>query len=302
MRASSVLLPLMVMSSAVFAQVSAPIALWPAGLPALPGAAGPKFEPGPEHDTTTAKDNLVAGKTVIRTGNVTEPALTFYAAPLQTNTGAMVVVFPGGGYRILALDLEGTEICLWLNSIGVNAALLKYRVPEPPAVPRYAAPLQDAQRAVGIVRSHAADWHIDAHRIGVLGFSAGGHLAALLSNDYDSRSYPFFDDADRASCRPDFAVLIYPAYLTRDEDRTLLAPEFKVTAHTPPTFLIQTEDDTVHVENSLSYYRALTAAKVSAEMHLFSTGGHGYGLRPTPEAVSQWPVLAEAWFRTRGLL
>jgi acetyl esterase/lipase len=277
-----------------------PIPLWPAGLPALAG--GPvKFSPGPEQDMTTSKDNLVAGKAVIRTGNVTEPSVTFYPAPLQSNTGATVVVFPGGGYRILAADLEGTEVCSWLNSIGVNAALVKYRVPEPPGVPRYAAPLQDAQRAVGMVRSYVSEWHIDPKRIGVLGFSAGGHVAALLSNDYQTRSYAFFDNADKASCRPDFAILIYPAYLTGD-DGTTLAPELKVSAQTPPTFLVQTEDDPVHVENSLVYYRALKNAKVPAEMHLFSTGGHGYGLRPSPEAVTGWPALAEAWLRSRGLL
>src|SRR6476646_1168617 len=269
-------------------QAGVPIPLWPAGVPALPGALA-KFSPGPEQDMTTAKDKPVAGKAVIRTGNVTEPSVTFYPAPAASNSGATVIVFPGGGYRILAFDLEGTEVCSWLNSIGVNAALLKYRVPEPPDVPRHAAPLQDAQRAVGMVRSHAAAWHIDPKRIGVLGFSAGGHLAALLSNDYQTRSYSFFDDADRASCRPDFTILIYPAYLTKD-DRTTLSPELKVSAQTPPTFLVQTEDDPVHVENSLVYYRALAAAKVPAEMHLFSSGGHGYGMRPSSEAVSGWPV------------
>ncbi len=280
-------------------QAGVPIALWPAGVPALPGAPT-KFSPGPEQDMTTAKDKPVAGKAVIRTGNVTEPSVTFYPAPAASNSGATVIVFPGGGYRILAFDLEGTEVCSWLNSIGVNAALLKYRVPEPPGVPRYAAPLQDAQRAVGFVRSHATEWHIDPKRVGVLGFSAGGHLAALLSNDYQTRSYSFFDDADKASCRPDFALLIYPAYLAGD-DRTTLSPELKVTSQTAPTFIVQTEDDPIHVENSLVYYRALTAAKSPAEMHLFSTGGHGYGLRPSPDAVSGWPALAEAWLRARGL-
>jgi acetyl esterase/lipase len=151
-----------------------------------------------------------------------------------------------------------------------------------------------------MVRSHAVAWHIDPKRIGVLGFSAGGHLAALVSNDYQTRSYSLFDDADRASCRPDFAILIYPAYLTKD-DRASLAPELKLSSQTPPTFLVQTEDDPVHVENSLVYYRALKEAKVPAEMHLFSSGGHGYGLRPSAEAVSGWPALAEAWLRTRGL-
>jgi acetyl esterase/lipase len=151
-----------------------------------------------------------------------------------------------------------------------------------------------------MVRSHANEWHIDPKRIGVLGFSAGGHLAALLSNDYQTRSYSFFDNSEKASCRPDFVILIYPAYLTGD-DRITLAPEFKVSPQTPPTFLVQTEDDPVHVENSLVYYRALKDAKVSAEMHLFTTGGHGYGLRPSPEAVSGWPALAEAWLNARGI-
>jgi acetyl esterase/lipase len=294
-----VLMTMLAFSLSGAEQSGVPIPLWPAGLPELTGAQA-KFSPGPEQDMTTAKDNLVAGKAVIRTGNVTEPSVTFYPAPLQNNSGATVVVFPGGGYRILAMDLEGTEICSWLNSIGINAALLKYRVPAPPGVARHAAPLQDAQRAVGIVRGHAAAWHIDPKRIGVLGFSAGGHLAALLSNEYQTRAYSFFDDADRASCRPDFTILIYPAYLTKD-DRATLSPELKMSAQTPPTFLVQTEDDPVHVENSLVYYRALAAAKVPAEMHLFASGGHGYGMRPSPEAVSGWPALAEAWLRARGL-
>jgi acetyl esterase/lipase len=272
---------------AVFAAAAAeaPIPLWPNGVP------GPKFAPGPEHDTTTAKENLVAGKPLIRLGNVTEPSLTFYPASKQNNTGAAVLVFPGGGYSILALDLEGTEICSWLNSIGINAVLVKYRVPQPPGSVRHAAPLQDAERAIGMVRQHAAAWHLDSKRIGVLGFSAGGHLAALLSNQPGSR--------------PDFAVLIYPAYLAysghraADEEGKILAPEFQVTAQTPPTFIVQTEDDPVHVENSLVYYRALKDAKVPAELHVFSTGGHGYGMRPTAKAVTTWPKLAEVWLKAR---
>ena len=253
----------------------------------LQPAGSSAFNPGPEHDTTTAKDNLVAGKPVIRLGNVSDPTLTFYPAAPGNNSGAMVVVFPGGGYRILALDLEGSEVCEWLNSIGVNAALVKYRVPPAPGTLRYSAPLIDAQHALAVVRSHAGEWHIDAHRIGVIGFSAGGHLAALASN---------------SDFRPDFALLIYPAYLTAESDLTLLAPELAVSANTPPTFLIQTEDDGVHVENSLVYYAALKKFKVPAEMHIFAKGGHGYGLRPSAEPVTQWPKLAEAWLRSRGLL
>ncbi len=253
----------------------------------LQPAGSSSFNPGPEHDTTTAKDNLVAGKPVIRLGDVSDPTLTFYPVPSANNSGALVIVFPGGGYRILALDLEGSEVCEWLNSIGVNAALVKYRVPSAPDALRYAAPLIDAQHALEVVRAHAADWHIDPHRLGVIGFSAGGHLAALASN---------------SAFRPDFALLIYPAYLTAEKDLTQLAPELAVSADTPPTFLIQTEDDGVHVENSLVYYAALKKCKVPAEMHIFAKGGHGYGLRPTAEPVTQWPKLAEAWLRSRGLL
>jgi len=253
----------------------------------LQPAGSSTFNPGAEHDATTAKDHLVAGRPVIRLTNISDPALTFYPAPSASNSGAAAIVFPGGGYRILALDLEGTEICEWLNSIGVNAALVKYRVPAAPGALRYAAPIVDASNALAAVRSHAAEWHIDPHRVGVVGFSAGGHLAALLSN---------------TDTRPDFALLIYPAYLTPETDRTVLAPEFTVSRQTPPTFLIQTEDDPIHVENSLVYYRALSANKVPAEMHLFATGGHGYGLRQTAEAVTGWPKLAEAWLRACGLL
>jgi acetyl esterase/lipase len=276
--------------------MEAPIPLWPNGPPS------PRFEPGTEHDATTTKDNLVAGRTVIRLTNVTTPTLTFYPAPQANNSGVTVVVFPGGGYAVLAMDLEGTEICSWLNSIGVNAVLVKYRVPQAPGSARYAAPLQDAQRAMGLVRASAAKWHIDGQRIGVLGFSAGGHLAALLSTSFTTRSYAPADTADGLSCRPDFAILIYPAYLIANDEGKTLAPEFHPVAQTPPTFMVQTEDDTVHVENSLVYYRALKDVKVPAELHLFSEGGHGYGMRPTALPVTAWPMLAEAWLRTRAIL
>jgi acetyl esterase/lipase len=281
----------------LMAATSDSIPLFPKGVP------GGKRDLGPEKDTTTAKDNLVAGNPVMRLGNVTEPSLAFYPAPAANNTGAAVIIFPGGGYNILAYDLEGTEVGQWLNSIGVNAVVVKYRVPEPPGVPRYQGPLQDAQRAVGYVRSRAVEWHLDAQRIGVLGFSAGGHLAALISNSFSQRSYAAQDAADDISCRPDFAILIYPAYLATGEKLNILAPEVVVTANTPPTFLIQTEDDPVHVENALVYYQALKNLKVPAEMHIFSTGGHGYGLRPdATKPVTQWPSLAAAWMKSRGII
>ncbi len=275
---------------------AAPIPIWPNGAPGETGAIGA------EHDTTKPTDNLVAGKPVIRLGNVSTPTITLYRAPKEKDTGAAVIVFPGGGYNILAMDLEGTEVCGWLNSIGVNCALLKYRVPARPGGPRYAAPLQDAQRAIGLVRYHAREWQLDPQRIGVLGFSAGGHLAAAVSTNFEKRTYDAVDDADKVSCRPDFAVLIYPAYLTAKDDLKSLAPELTVRADTPPAFLTQTEDDPVHVECSLVYYQALKAAKVSAEMHLFPVGGHGYGLRPTSAKVTTWPQLAAQWMESRGLL
>ncbi len=274
----------------------APIPLWPKDAP------GEKGDIGPEADTTKSDGGLVAGKRVIRLGNVSSPTLTVYRPPEGKDTGAAVVVFPGGGYSILAMDLEGTEICDWLNSIGVTGVLVKYRVPARKGLPRHAAPLQDAQRAVGLVRHRAAGWGIDPKRIGVLGFSAGGHLAAAASNNFDKRTYEPQDEADSASCRPDFSVLIYPAYLTVRDEGDRLAPEVTVTANTPPTILIQAGDDGVRVENSLFYYLALKNVKVPAEMHLYPTGGHGYGLRRTDKLVTTWPARVEDWMRSMGFL
>ncbi len=245
---------------------------------------------------TKDSDNLVDGRRLIRLGGISNPTITIYRPPSQRDTGAAVVVFPGGGYRILALDLEGTEVCEWLNSIGVTGVLLKYRVPSQQDQ-RYAAPLQDAQRAVGIVRRRAKELGLDPARIGVLGFSAGSHLAAAVSNNFDKRTYPRVDDADDESCRPDFAVLIYPAYLSVKEENDRISTELPVSVRTPPTFLIQTEDDGVRVENTLFYYLALKNAKVPAEAHLYAEGGHGYGLRATDKAVTGWPKLAERWLR-----
>ena len=276
----------------------------PASLPLWPGTPpGEKGGLGPEKDTTKPGDSLIAGKPVVRLGPVSNPSMTLYRAPQDKNTGATVVVFPGGGYTILAMDLEGTEVCQWLTSLGVNCALVKYRVPVRAGLPRHGPPLEDAQRAVGLVRYRAAVWGLDPKRIGVLGFSAGGHLAAVLSTNFDTRTYDAVDDADKVSCRPDFTLLIYPAYLTTKSDQgPKLAPELKVTAHTPPSFLIQAEDDSVGVENSLVYYAALRAARVPAEAHLFAIGGHGYGLRSTPQPITGWPHLAEAWLRALGVL
>jgi acetyl esterase/lipase len=269
--------------------------LWPGIAP------GDKGGLGQEIDTTTAKDNLIAGRSVIRLGNVSDPTITVYPPTQGKDTGAAVVVFPGGGFHILAMDLEGTEVCAWLNSIGVTGVLLKYRVPAREGRPEYAAPLQDAQRALGIVRSHAKEWGIDPHRIGVLGFSAGGHLAATLSANSQARTYPRVDESDDASCRPDFQILIYPGGVV-ERGGYALAPDVAVTAKTPPTFLVMAQDDPVRPENVLGYAMALEGEKVPMELHVYPSGGHGYGLRPTRDFVTSWPQRAADWMRSRGLL
>jgi acetyl esterase/lipase len=269
--------------------------LWPHGVPdATPPA-------GPEEDTNTAADPLIAGKSIIRLANVSIPTITLYK-PKGKNTGAAVVVFPGGGYRILAMDLEGTEVCDWLNSIGVTCVLLKYRVPNSGPYPKSPQALEDAQRAVGMVRARAAQWQIDPHRIGVLGFSAGGHLAAAISTHYDHRLYPTVDSDDQQSCRPDFAVVIYPGYLALSEKNFEFNADIPVTTNTAPTFLLQAEDDPVHVENVVEYFMQLKHANVPAELHVYAHGGHGYGLRPTELPITHWPRLVDAWLHTIHVL
>lgn len=283
--------------ASAFAAAPRTLPLWP---DQVPGETAPL---PPEADMTKPTDNLIAGRPVIRLGNVSHPTITIYSPDPAKNTGAAVLVCPGGGYNILAIDLEGTEVCDWLNSIGVTAVLLKYRVPARPGLPRHGPALQDAQRALGLVRHQAKESGIDPHRIGALGFSAGAHLAAMLGNHYAARTYPVVDEADQESCRPDFVVLVYPGYLALAEKNFLLNPELNVAATaTPPTFLAMAEDDPVHVENATVYYLALKQAKIPAEMHLYPTGGHGYGLRRTAATVTTWPDRVEDWMKAGGWL
>jgi acetyl esterase/lipase len=271
-------------------------------LPLWPGIApGAPANLPPEVDTTTAKDNLIAGRPIVRLGNVSTPTLTLYA-PKENNTGAAIVVFPGGGYRILAIDLEGTEVCDWLNSAGITCLLVKYRVPDTGPYPKSPAALQDAQRALGLVRQHAAEWHIDPNRVGVLGFSAGAHLSAALSTHFDKRLYDPVDAADALSCRPDFAVIVYPGYLANAAENMAANSEIQPTEKTPPSFIVQAEDDPVHVENSTVYFLQLKNAKVPAELHLYAQGGHGYGLRRTELPVTTWPQSVETWLHTIKVL
>jgi acetyl esterase/lipase len=270
--------------------------IWPHGAP------GSTANASAEVDTTTAKDNLIAGKPLIRLGNVSVPTITLYKPHRANGAAPAVVVFPGGGYRILAIDLEGTEVCDWLNSAGIACVLLKYRVPDSGPSPKFPAALEDAQRALGLVRQHATEWGIDPNRVGVLGFSAGGHLAAALSTHFDQRLYPLQDAADQLSCRPDFAVVVYPGYLANAEQGMAPNPDIHPTERTPPSFIVQAEDDPVHVENATTYFLALKNAKVPAELHIYAEGGHGYGLRRTALPVTTWPQSVEVWLRTIKVL
>jgi len=273
----------------VKAQTPTPIHLWPQNR-LIDTANGHKLI---EHDVTKPTDNKQGGKNVIRLGDISDPTITVYS-PKNPN-GTAVVVCPGGGYAILAMDLEGTEICSWLNSIGITAVLLKYRVPAPGGKLRYELPLQDAQRALGLVRYNAAKWNINPAHIGILGFSAGGHLTAALSNNNTQRTYLQVDAADTVSCKPNFAVLIYPAYLKSNSDPTKLAPEVQVTSNTPQTFIVQTEDDPIDVQNALTYYSELKNFKVPAEIHLYAKGGHGYGMRTVEGDLMDYPKLLQSW-------
>jgi len=233
-----------------------------------------------------------------RLTNVSKPTISLYRAKDAKRPTAAVLICPGGGYNILAWDKEGTEVADWLNSIGVTGVVLKYRVPRRKDQPKHLAPLQDAQRTMSLVRSQAAQWNIDPERIGILGFSAGGHLSATASTNFDERAYKTIDETDKTSCRPDFTVLIYPAYLIEGD---ALAPEIRVSGQSPPTFFVHAGDDRISSENSVRMYLALKKVGVKTELHVFTAGGHGFGLRPSKHPSSGWPQLCEQWMRSLGL-
>jgi acetyl esterase/lipase len=212
-------------------------------------------------------------------------------------------VCPGGGYGKLAWNKEGTEIATWLNTLGVEAVVLKYRVPRRDREKPHPWPLQDLQRSIRIVRSQAADWKIDPNRVGVMGFSAGGHLCAMASSHYDQPSYKAIDSIDKLDARPSFVSLIYPAYLgSARKDSKKLDPLVEIDAQTPPTFIAITHDDSDRAIFAALYYAELKRHRVSAELHIYSKGGHGYGLRPSPNPVSTWPGRMEDWLRSSGWL
>ena len=258
----------------------------------------------PEADTTKSDGRNVGGRPVIRLGNVSTPQLAVYRPNQDKDTGAAVVICPGGGFNILAYDLEGTEVATWLNSIGVTAIVLKYRVPFRDPQQRWKAAVQDAQRAISMVRSRAPEWKLDPQRIGILGFSAGGSAAGLTALFGQDRQYDAVDAIDRVSSRPDFALLIYAAYFV-ERGQDVMNPNLpvKVTKDAPPMFFVHAFDDGVPVQNALLLAAELKKVNVPAEVHVYDVGGHGYGLRPVSEfPVTTWPKRAEEWLARRGLL
>lgn len=268
--------------------------LWPGKPP------GETTELPTEVDTTKDTDNLIAGRRLQRIGNVSTPTLAIYRPAPEKDTGAAVIICPGGGHHILAYDLEGTEVAEWLNSIGVTGIVLKYRVPARDPERRWLAAVQDAQRAVSLTRSRAQEWKLDPARIGILGFSAGGETAGLTAI-FEERQYEAADEVDQASARPNFAVLVYAGGFT-EKDEPKLKPYVNVTSAAPPMLLVHAFDDPVPVANSLLLTLELKRAGVPAELHIYSAGGHGYGLRKTEQPVTDWPARCADWLRASGWL
>jgi acetyl esterase/lipase len=272
--------------------------LWPNGNPE------PSTITGPEIDPTTDANRMYAGKATTRIKNVSQPSITLFPADAAKNSGAAVLVLPGGGYDHLTWNLEGSEICEWLNSIGITGVLVKYRVPEKGRFPENPEDMEDAQQAIRLTRAHAVEWKIDPNKVGVIGFSAGGHLAALMSThpEYRSPNVPVSNvPAATVDARPNFQMLIYPAFLLGTDGK--VSPTFQPTAQIPPSFIVIAENDhTARVETALVYYQALKDAKISAELHIYTQGGHGFGSRPTDLPISHWPPIAETWLHTIHVL
>lgn len=270
--------------------------IWPGKPP------GETKELPPEQDVTKPEQKDPGGKPIIRLTNVSIPTISLYQPPKEKDTGTAIIVCPGGGHHILALNHEGTETAEWLTRLGVTGIVLKYRVPSrTPDGQRWMAAVQDAQRAVSLVRANAGEWKLDPKRIGILGFSAGGETAGLTSYFAD-RQYEPIDEIDRVSFRPDFAMLIYPAYFEKPGEPTKMREDVKITKDAPPTFLVHAWDDPVTVFSSLHIATELRKVGVPTELHIYATGGHGYGMRDTGKNVNSWPARAADWLKQSALL
>src|SRR5712692_436521 len=277
--------------------------IWPDKVPGDYGEIGNEHIRPPENAPTKDAKWLT---------NVTKPTITVFRPEKGKNTGAAMVICPGGGYWNLAWDLEGEEVAAWLNSVGMTGIVLKYRVPRRPGQPEplpAPGPLLHSQRAVSLVRSRAAEWGIDPNRIGILGFSAGGHLAVATATHFDQRAYEPIDQIDKISCRPDFAVAVYPGYLIEQHpagveiNKDVLAPYIRIPTETPPVFLVHASDDTVAgAENSVVMYLALKRANVATELHVYAHGGHGFGVRKGSLPCSTWTDRCVAWLQNQGML
>lgn len=281
---------LTILAAESFAAEPITLKVWPGKVPGETGKVGPE-EYQPEQP---------GQRKVARLTNVSEPTIAVYLPPEDKRSDAAVVICPGGGYHILAMDLEGTEVAEWLNSIGITGIVLKYRVPKRDEKSPHAVPLQDAQRAISLVRSKADEWKLNPKKIGVLGFSAGGNLAGAACTMHAKRGYGTIDEVDAISCRPDFGVLVYPAYFIDDAGK--LKPEYQPTAETPPMFFAHAVDDRVKPENSIALFLALKQAGVPGELHIYAAGGHGFGLRASDFPASSWPQRCESWLVQQKIL
>ena len=282
--------------------------VWPG---AAPGDSGKTDfgKIGPERVRAPAEAPTTDAKWIT---NVTKPTVTVFQPIREKSVGTAVIICPGGGYWNLAWDLEGEEVAAWLNRVGITAAVLKYRVPrragQPERLPA-PGPLPDAQRAVSLLRSRAPEWGIATNRIGILGFSAGGHLAVATATHFDQRGYEPIDTIDKVSCRPDFAVAIYPGYFIeqqpagKEPDKSVLAPYMRIPRTTPPVFLVHASDDPVAGgENSALMYLALKRANVPAELHIYANGGHGFGVRKSNMPCATWADRFVDWLKDQGIL